>query len=146
MNIGRSRRASILGFDMTPMIDVALQLIIFFLFTSQLSHVMRSPMDLPEEPGDARQAGAAGQIVVDVTRGGQYLMEGRERPLDEVVRLVSLEQRRVGESGDPFDLLVRADRSCPALHVNMLAAKLADAGVRRWKLGTSVPAGPGGEP
>lgn len=133
-----------LGFDMTPMIDVVLQLIIFFLVTSQLSQVMRSPIDLPEEPGDERQVARPGSVVIDVTGGGLYLIEGEVRTLEDVVRLVGLEQQHAEASGQPLDLLIRADRAGPAVHLNGLATRLASVGVRRWKLGTSVPGGRGG--
>ncbi len=132
-----------LGFDMTPMIDVVLQLIIFFLFTSQLSQVMRSPIDLPEEAGDKSQAVTPGTIIIDVTAAGMYLLEGQSRTLEDVVRVVALEQQHAEASGQVVDLLIRADREGPAAHINILATRLASVGVRQWKLGTSVPSGGG---
>ena len=133
-----------LGFDMTPMIDVVLQLIIFFLFTSQLSQVMRSPIDLPEEKGDEAELVTPGTIVIDVTGDGMYLVEGETRSLEDVVRLVSLEQQHAESTGMGLDLLIRADRKGPAAHINRLANRLASVGVRQWKLGTTVPQGGGG--
>lgn len=133
-----------LGFDMTPMIDVVLQLIIFFLFTSQLSQVMRSPIDLPEEKGDEATAVSPGAVVIDVSGDGSYLMEGQPRTLEQVVRIVSLEQQHAESTGTTLDLLIRADRKGPAAHINRLATRLAGVGVRQWKLGTSVPPGGGG--
>ncbi|HZW10653.1 MAG TPA: biopolymer transporter ExbD [Phycisphaerales bacterium] len=146
MNFLRQSRRTTTGFDMTPMIDVALQLIIFFLFTSQLSHAMRSPMDLPQERGDPGQADGPEQMVVDLTVAGTLLVEGQERSLDEVVAIVAAEQQRAVAAGGALDLLIRADRSCPAAHLNRLAASLADAGVRTWKLGTAVSGAEGGVP
>lgn len=139
MILSPSKRDRPLGFDMTPMIDVVLQLIIFFLFTSQLSQVIRSPIDLPEEQGDEQQVVAPGGIVIDVSREGGYLVEGQPRSLEDVIRLVSLEQEHAKAVGQPLDLLVRADRACPAQHVNVLATRLAGVGVRQWRLGTTVP-------
>lgn len=143
MNLRPQTRRRPLGFDMTPMIDVVLQLIIFFLFTSQLSQVMRSPIDLPEEKGDEAQAVSPGTIVIDVTGDGSYLVEGQARSLEDVVRLVSLEQQHAERSGEVLDLLIRADRKGPAAYINVLATRLAGVGVRQWKLGTSVPPGGG---
>ena len=41
------------AFDLTPMIDVVLQLIIiFFMYTTQFAQVMRSELDLPQETGE----------------------------------------------------------------------------------------------
>ncbi len=128
-----------LGFDMTPMIDVVFLLLIFFLFTSQLSQVMRSPIDLPEEPGDEAEVASPGTIVIDVTGDGSYLIEGQVRPMEDIIRLVTLEQQHAETTGQTIDLLIRADRKGPALHINTLANRLASVGVRQWKLGTTVP-------
>ncbi|QKK09084.1 MAG: biopolymer transporter ExbD [Planctomycetota bacterium] len=135
---------SAFGFDMTPMIDVVLQLIIFFLFTSQLSQVARSPIDLPEEQGEDQLAVSPGTIVIDVTFEGVYLIDGQERSLEEIARLVSLEQTAAETRGGSVDLLIRADRSAPAAHINVLANRLSSAGIRRWNLGTNKPGGGGG--
>lgn len=139
----QSRRRNA-GFDMTPMIDVVLQLIIFFLFTSQLSQVARSPIDLPEEPGEEQQAASPGTIVIDVTRDGVYRIEGAARSLEDIARLVALEQTAAEANGGAVDLLIRADRSAPAAHINTLANRLSSAGIRRWNLGTTKPGGRGG--
>jgi biopolymer transport protein ExbD len=144
MNLRAQKKPRPRGFDMTPMIDVVLQLIIFFLFTSQLSQVMRSPVDLPEEAGDTQQAVNPGTVIVDVTGDGNYLVEGDVRTLEDVVRLVGLEQQHAESIGQPLDLLIRADRKGPAVHINVLATRLAAVGVRQWKLGTSVPGTRGG--
>jgi biopolymer transport protein ExbD len=146
MILGRATRERAFGLDMTPMIDVVLQLIIFFLFTSQLSQVIRTPIDLPTERGDDLAAVGAGGVVIDVTGEGAYLVEGEARSLEDVVRLVALEQEHAKATGTPIDLLIRADRSAAALHVNVLANRLAGVGVRQWKLGTTLPAGRGGSP
>lgn len=141
MNLHAKTTRKPLGFDMTPMIDVVFLLLIFFLFTSQLSQVMRSPIDLPEEPGDKADAASPGTVIIDVTGDGSYLIEGQVRPMEDIVRLVSLEQQHAEASGKTLDLLIRADRKGPAVHINTLANRLASEGVRQWKLGTTVPRG-----
>ncbi len=135
------------GFDMTPMIDIVFQLIIFFLFTSQLSQIVRSPIDLPEEPGEEQQAANPDTIVIDVTLDGVYLIEGHPRTLEDIARLISLEKQAADAKGSGVDLLIRADRSAPAAHINALANRLSSAGIRRWNLGTTKPgSGGGGSP
>lgn len=136
----RSSRSAF-GFDMTPMIDVVLQLIIFFLFTSQLAQTARSPVDLPQEQGEDQRAANPDTLVIDVGPDGSFLIDGSARPLEDVVRLVSLENEAAKASGRSLDLLIRADRTAAAVHINTLANRLASAGVRRWSLGTTVPAG-----
>jgi biopolymer transport protein ExbD len=137
----QSRRP--VAFDMTPMIDVVLQLIIFFLFTSQLSQTARSPIDLPEEAGEDSPE-RPGALVIDVTGQGGYVFEGETRTLEDLARLVGLEQRAAEAGGGRVELLIRADRSAPALYINRLADRLAGEGVRRWSLGTAQPVGGGG--
>lgn len=132
---------------MTPMIDVVLQLIIFFLFTSSFSQVLRSPVDLPEQPGDAVPVAGTGAVVVDIDHQGEYLVEGEVRSLEQVVSLVNLEKIAATAGGRQLELLIRSDRSIPAVYINTLANRLASIGVRQWKLGTQMPAGSrGGEP
>lgn len=139
MNLRLETKRRPLGFDMTPMIDVVFLLLIFFLFTSQLSQVMRSPIDLPEETGDTAEHANPGTVVIDVTGDGAYLIEGQVRPMEDIVRLISLEQQHAEAIGQTLDLLIRADRKGPAVHINTLANRLASVGVRQWKLGTAVP-------
>lgn len=136
-----SRRATNKDFswDMTPMIDVVLQLIIFFLFTSSFSQVLRSPIDLPEQPGDETPAIGSGTVVIDIDHEGHYLIEGEIRPIEQVVQLIKLEETAAAAGGRPLELLIRPDRAIPAMYVNTLANQLAQIGVRQWKLGTRVP-------
>jgi len=131
------RRARIRAFDMTPMIDVVLQLIIFFMFTSQFGQVTRSPVDLPEEAGEGETTKDRPSLVIDITDQGQFLVEARPMDLDRVVRLAAEQVARAGERADAVDVLVRADRNASAATLNELAGRLSGAGVRRWRLGTS---------
>ena len=48
----RRRKSRLLPVDMTPMIDIVFQLLIFFLTTAQLAQFSRAEMDLPEEAGE----------------------------------------------------------------------------------------------
>jgi len=49
-------------------------------------------------------------------------------------------ERPAAVPGDQtFDLTVRVDRGCPAVHLNSLAGALTQLGVRNWKLATASP-------
>ena len=53
MNVGvRQIRERQLPVDMTPMIDIVFQLLIFFLVTAQLSQHSRADLELPQEAGE----------------------------------------------------------------------------------------------
>lgn len=125
------------GWDMTPMIDVVLQLIIFFMYTAQFSHLLRSPLDLPAERGERAEARAPAAFVVDVLRTGQLVVEREPITLDRLAGMIQLELARAGPDAARVDVLVRAHRDAPAAHLNAIAARLAAIGVRSWRLGTA---------
>mgnify|MGYP001214349153 CR=1 FL=1 len=141
MNWVRPRRRRVM-MDMTPMIDVVLQLIIFFMFTSQFAQTARSPIDLPEEQGDENPVTGPQTVTVDIDGSGQILVEGDVVSLDELVRLINVEIASVGEAAG-VTVLLRADAEVPALHLNRVAERLSGLGLKGWRLGTIKPIGGG---
>jgi biopolymer transport protein ExbD len=139
MRLVPTRPRSALGMDMTPMIDVVLQLIIFFMYTSHTIALTRTPIPLPDEPGERLRADPAA-IVVDVDEAGRYFVERQRQTLAEVMGKVRAELPATGD-GASIRLLVRAHRDAPARGVNTLAAALAEIGVRDWRLATSAAQG-----
>ncbi|MCB9846677.1 MAG: biopolymer transporter ExbD [Phycisphaeraceae bacterium] len=133
------KRASFAGFDMTPMIDVVLQLIIFFMYTSQFAQLARTPVELPEEQGDELHAPAANTITIDLTSSGGILLEGESVDLEQLARIVALEVERAGGDPSQVSVLIRADRGLSAQHLNAVAERLGAIGLRGWQLGTNVP-------
>ncbi len=136
MRFGTVKHAEEAGFDLTPMIDVTMLLIIFFAFTAQFTKTLSSPVNLPIEKGESPSANAAPRtIVIDVTREGGYVVMGQKTALEWVVQTVAGDVRRAG-GAEKIDVVVRADREASAAHLNNLAAALTRAGVRTWKLAT----------
>lgn len=135
MNFSRRSRRSQTGFDMTPMIDVVLQLIIFFLYTAHFSSMTRSPVDLPKERGEDIVA-SQGAIVIDINADGEYMIEREPVTLGRIELLVGVEMDRVGGPAG-LEVLVRPDRTVPAERINELARRLGSMGVRNWQLGTA---------
>lgn len=129
------------GLDLTPMIDVVLQLIIFFMFTSQFAQIARTPVDLPEESGDKESVKAESTVTVDIDADGEMLVESRVVDMDELVRIVTSEIESAGGDGSQVTVLLRSDRDLPAIHLNAVALRLNRLGIRGWKLGTAAPAG-----
>ncbi|MBX3316508.1 MAG: biopolymer transporter ExbD [Phycisphaeraceae bacterium] len=137
MNFRPSRtRGSRSVFDMTPMIDVVFQLIIFFMFTSQFSQMARMRMDLPRHKGEVEEPAPA-SLVIDVTADGAAYLDAVIAGPDRLSRVVALELENARRENRQFQVLIRADRSCPAAYVNLIAERLKDVGVERWKLATS---------
>lgn len=138
MRFGRARLAREATFDLTPMIDVVLLLIIFFTMTSQFAKTQQSPMDLPREKGEKSGVEKPAELVIDLRKDGSLSVLGMPTDLGKLTRMVEGEVLR---AGDKLDLVVRADRSCAAAHLNRLADALAGIGVRNWKLATSAEGG-----
>lgn len=148
MNFSKRRSRSGISFDMTPMIDVVMQLLIFFMFTNQLAALVRSPVDLPREQGEEEKETRKPSMVIDVRSDGALLVDSREVTRDELTQLIKAE---VARAADPsmVDVLVRADQAGPSRYVNHVATELVRHGVRKWRLGTQEPdvrPGTGGRP
>lgn len=143
MNFSRRRSHRGVTFDMTPMIDVVMQLLIFFMFTNQLASLVRSPMDLPQEQGEEESATRKPTMVIDVRADGMLLVDSRPVTRAELTQFIKTE---VARQGDPagVEVLVRADRSGPARFLNDVVRELRRHGIRTLRLGTQEPQGGGG--
>lgn len=131
-------------FDITPMVDVALLLIIFFMFSTHFAKTMQRPMDLPTQPGETERTVAQKVISVDMNpQGVLTLIDGRATTVPEVVSMMRQEILAAGGRQEAAVLLLRAHRDAASVHVNSLAAAMAQAGIRSWKLATTG-TGPGG--
>lgn len=129
------------SFDLTPMIDVILLLIIFFMLSSQFANSELRPVDLPEERGARPPSeSAAARLVVDMDRTGALSVLGEPVEARALAERVAAVQR---ESGSRHSgMVVRADRDAPAAALNRLAERLAEARVANW----SIAVASGGEP
>ncbi len=140
MQLARPSRPKVLSFNLTPMIDVVLQLIIFFMFTSQFGQITQTEVALPLEAGEKSPVEEPPSFAVDLADDGSLIVDGRTMSRAQFLRLVDTE---IGRSGGPdqVTILVRPDRSLAARHLNGLALDLRERGVRRWRIGTTDPSG-----
>ncbi len=121
--------------DLTPMIDVVFQLIIFFMFTSQFGELRRTEVDLPREQGEEEPTKVQAAMIIDITIEGVFRFESKETSLLEIERIASVGIANQGESG-VFDVLIRPDRNAPVAHLDRLLLRLSNVGVQKWKLAT----------
>lgn len=124
-----------LSVDLTAMIDVVFQLIIFFMFTSQFGELRRTEIDLPREQGEEDSQKLEPAMIIDLDGDGQYFFESKPVSILEIERIAA---RGIGaqDPSQPFDVLVRPDRNAPAVHLDRLLMRLSQVGVQRWKLAT----------
>ncbi len=149
MNLARLDRPREATFDLTPMIDVVLLLIIFFMLSSQFAATILKPMPLPKEDGHGAPKPTSAVLVIDVDRDGAFTALGRALDHDELRSMIAGDRSASAEHS-ATTVLVRADRHCPAVHLKSLADMLASLGVLEWRLATvptgQRPAAAGGAP
>jgi biopolymer transport protein ExbD len=133
------------GLDLTPMIDVTLQLIIFFMFTSEFVSAVRQPLTLPDEPGESQRETQQTDLVIDVRADGAVFIDGVALDQAGLAQALQRETVRTGGSASSMRVLVRADADARSGSINAIAQTLAGMGVRGWRLGTSGVSRAGGE-
>jgi biopolymer transport protein ExbD len=119
-------------FDLTPMVDVVMLLIVFFTLTAQFAQSNLMPMDLPAVKGEANEETKLAPITIDLSVDGSLRLHSENMPLDRLAQLVAADLRNSPDA----EVLVRADRNTPAKHLNELAATLSIVGAKRWRLAT----------
>ncbi len=138
MRLGRAEKPpKEATFDLTNLIDVLLLLIVFFMMTSQFTRTQQMPVDLPREQGEPGHKASASSVFLDLDAEGRLYALGRPIEIEGLRAALGSASEQPGGAVSSLDVVVRADRSCPAAHLNRLAEALANLGVRNWKLATS---------
>ncbi len=137
MNLARDKHKKEASFDLTPMIDVILLLIVFFTMTSQFSKSTRGAMDLPREKGEPAAAHAAASMVVDVAADGAISVEGVPYDMQWLAQALTKVAKASPGGTASVDVIVRADRRCTTGSLDRVVAAIKAAGIGRWKLAAS---------
>ena len=134
---GRKPRERQLPLDMTPMIDIVFQLLIFFLVTAQLSQYSRADLDLPQEAGEKTDAAAEAGLIINVLADGTFEIASAEVSIEEI-RSLAIDLARESEmKGDTARPLVRADRNAPTASLNKILSTLQKAGIPAVRIATA---------
>src|SRR5205823_11255188 len=109
MRIPTRAVTSEVAFNMTPLIDVVFQLIIFFLLSSHLAKQEKQlPLALPTaKSGTVEAADARPRLTINVLADGTLLVANRPIKSDDLAGL--LRERRAAH-GDELEVRIRADR------------------------------------
>jgi biopolymer transport protein ExbD len=114
------------GFDMTPMIDCAFQLILFFMLASDLARTRSDPVELPAA-STASLVRNADDLVVNLLADGRAGVDGVSMGEADLERIFEARRPRA-ERGLGYPVVVRADRSTPFEALQRLLAMAADRG------------------
>src|SRR5438105_14697419 len=116
------------GFNMTPMIDVVFQLIIFFLLSSHLAK-QATQLALPLPAADSGQPSPSDdrpRLAVNVLADGTLLVANRTVSPSDLAGLLA--ERRAAH-GDQLEVRIRGDRSVAYRHVEPVMLACVRAGI-----------------
>ena len=136
MRLSKHRRKTQAAMDMTPMIDITFQLLIFFMACSQISQVnIESNVELPRlKPEGSEDQQEDVTITINVTEDGEIKITGRTYSVTELV--VSLGDERVRLQNEPsrMHVVIRADRRGTSRTVNEVVTALNTLGITRVRI------------
>ena len=135
MKIPTRARTSDAGINMTPMIDVVFQLIIFFLVTSHFAkQEAHLPLPLPAaDSSEAAKSDDQPRLVINVTGDGSVLFAGRSLTAAELEERLT---ERIAELGKDIEVRIRADRGVPYRHIEPVLLACARVGI--WNVNYAV--------
>lgn len=129
----RRKRPSI---NMTPMIDVTFQLIIFFMCVSQFWNLEKEELILPsaEKAKTETEAVTAARLVVNLLENGEIVVSKARVAMDQLALMLQSEadshKTRQGDAN--VAVLLRADTGVEFKHVQDIMLACAHAGI--WQL------------
>ncbi|MBM4293260.1 MAG: biopolymer transporter ExbD [Deltaproteobacteria bacterium] len=130
MNFRARRARPVTLLDMTPLIDVVFQLLIFFLLTSTyVQDSQRSsasvPVELPESSLSASEAPTE-VVVVSIDEQGQVFMGDEQVALGDL----PLQLTRAAQANPNTIVLLRGDQRVPYGRIGEVMALIRAAGLR----------------
>jgi biopolymer transport protein ExbD len=137
MKLSTFQKRKALDINMTPMIDVVFQLLIFFMTCSQVSEANREALQLSKQRGTEDQANA--EIIININKDGELAVGSEPSSLVEVVSICLDESRRsYGGDASQLKITLRVDRRANCRAANDLIEKLVEMKVRkvRWAVQT----------
>ncbi len=101
--------------DLTPLIDVVFQLIIFFLVATEFDSEDRElDVTLPKASEARPLTAEPTEVFINIDKDGNYFMNGKQRSMDEVETLL-----REAKVNNPLSqsVILRADKAVALDHV-----------------------------
>ena len=126
----RRRRTEGCAIDMTPMIDVVFQLIIFFIVTFKMEKDINEEIELWDAThGPAIEKREPRTTVIEVDKRGWISMHGAQLTKVQLRNILKSKYRRIG---DTFPVLIRGDWR--TRHDDVRAVMDICTGVGIWRI------------
>lgn len=132
--------------NLTPMIDIAFTLIIFFMVGARFTELERKvDLSVPQVASTAQLPPVPERRVINVYRDGRVELNHSPVTLDNLVRLLADDQRQYSD----VSVVVRADADGPFQNVAAVMtacrqAGISDLGISVRTISGPIAAGPGG--
>lgn len=126
------------GFNMTPMIDVVFQLIIFFLVSSHIAKQevqMKLPLPLATSAQKEEVRDEVPKLTIHIDLEGQIFLAARPVNAEELSKRLRQRKAELGEN-QPLEVRIRGDRRVPYRAMEPVMVACAEAGV--WNVQYSV--------
>jgi len=117
--------------NVTPIIDVALVLVIILIVTAPLMSTSDLPVDLPA--AHTRQAENQANVSITLARDGALAVDDRRVTFAELRPALA---ERMADAGDDVLVVVRADANAPYVDVRAVLDEARGAGVQRLAIAT----------
>ena len=137
----RSKELAEVGVDMTPMIDVVFNLIIFFMLVNQMVQQERAELELPvaSQAQEERMADK-NRLIINVHKNGRIEVSGRTVEWAELARIL-LRESRMAKSGtySQRSVLIRGDIETPYRHIQKVLVECAQKKIYRISFAAKIP-------
>jgi biopolymer transport protein ExbD len=122
--------------NMTPMIDVVFQLIIFFMLVTEMSQADLEMLELPEASQAREDEPKSGRIVVNITKEGDIRIHGRNHTEAQLRNYLEREadKERSSDGYCSRELLIRADKDAEFKYVQHVMQECVSRRVKVWRL------------
>jgi biopolymer transport protein ExbD len=127
--------------NLTPMIDIVFNLIIFFMVSTRFTEIERQvDLAVPEVPHASNLAEVPKSRTINVLRDGRLTLDGDTLSLGQLSQRLSDAYR---ERPD-LDVVVRGDADAPFQHVAAVFAACRQAGIAEMGISVRLGAKPSG--
>lgn len=129
--------------DMTPMIDIVFQLIIFFMIVIDLSQQDLEDLVLPMSHQAMEDEAEEGRLYVNINRKGEYIMTRQKLTLQDLGTQLKLKVDAPRPKNKPVrdkmglaerPILIRADMATEFKHLQKVMFLCGQEGLKIWQV------------
>ena len=145
----RSQARTRWNFNLTPLVDITFQLIVFFMVVSQVVSAHNEPLNVPDpDNSKAEQRPAQQYTVVNLFAGpagtvGKIKINATVLP--DMPALADMLMRHYQQLNGQIKLLVRADRQIHYGQIREVLKTISNTGVGSVELASQCDTSPGGQ-